>query len=719
MAAEHSPVAAQCHFERGNHMCSSIPVQRFLSVALACATLLIGAVTSTQAQSGGSIGMRQSVIAGGGNVSTGAGLQIAGTIGQAAAGTPMSGGTFTQVGGFWAAGQSPTPNSAPTDIGLSNASVPAQSPIGTAVGVLSTVDPNDGDTFIYTLVSGAGSSDNASFVINGSDLQTAAAVGAQSSYSIRVRTTDRGGLSFEKSFVISVPGGGVVETVQLSAAAYTVAEHAGAAAITIMRTGSSAGVATVVISTSNGTAAAGDYTPVTQTVTFADGETSKTISIPIVDDASNEPNETINITLSQVGGMAVPGDPMTAVLTIVDDDPAGGIISFSQANYSVAETGPGFINITVTRTGDTSRPVTVDYAIPDNSDSTTATPCSMANQISTSRCDFTTALGRLRFAAGETSKTFTVLISQDNYVEGPESLQLNLSNPTGGAVLGASSSAVLTITDDATEPDLSPADDSANFVRQHYHDFLNREPDDAGLNFWTNQLNDCTPKPQCIEVKRVNVSAAFFLSIEFQQTGYLVERFYKTAYGDGAGTSTLGGAHQLPVPVVRVDEFLPDTQQIGQGVVVGQNGWEAALENNKQAYSADFVSRARFASAFPSTMSAAEYVDKLNANAGNPLSQSERDQLVNDLAAGVKTRAQVLRIVAEDPDLSSAEFNRAFVLMQFYGYLRRHPNSAPDLDYTGYDFWLTKLNQFNGNFINAEMVKAFIQSSEYRQRFGR
>ena len=96
----------------------------------------------------------------------------------------------------------------------------------------------------------------------------------------------------------------------------------------------------------------------------------------------------------------------------------------------------------------------------------------------------------------------------------------------------------------------------------------------------------------------------------------------------------------------------------------------------------------------------------------------ERDQLVNDLSTNVKTRAQVLRAVAEDPDLSTAEFNRAFVLMQYIRYLRRNPNDPQDTDYTGFDFWLTKLNQFNGNFVNAEMVKAFISSIEYRQRFG-
>ena len=154
------------------------------------------------------------------------------------------------------------------------------------------------------------------------------------------------------------------------------------------------------------------------------------------------------------------------------------------------------------------------------------------------------------------------------------------------------------------------------------------------------------------------------------------------------------------------------------GVVVGQGNWEQQLETNKQTFVAEFVGRSRFASAFPLSLTAAQFVDTLNTNAGNPLSASERNQLVNDLTNGQKTRAQVLRIVAEDPDLNSAEFSRAFVLMQYIGYLRRNPNDPQDTDYTGYDFWLNKLNQFNGNFVNAEMVKAFILSIEYRQRFG-
>jgi hypothetical protein len=168
------------------------------------------------------------------------------------------------------------------------------------------------------------------------------------------------------------------------------------------------------------------------------------------------------------------------------------------------------------------------------------------------------------------------------------------------------------------------------------------------------------------------------------------------------------------VPIVRLSDFLPDTQEIAQGVIVGQGSWEATLESNKQAFFAEFVQRPPFIAAFPQSMTSAQFVDKLNANAGNPLSATEKDQLVN---SGM-TRAQMLRAVAEHQNLVTAESNRAFVLMQYFGYLRRNPNDAPDSDYTGYDFWLTKLNQFNGNFQSAEMVKAFINSGEYRGRFG-
>jgi PA domain/Domain of unknown function (DUF4214) len=262
----------------------------------------------------------------------------------------------------------------------------------------------------------------------------------------------------------------------------------------------------------------------------------------------------------------------------------------------------------------------------------------------------------------------------------------------------------------------NPIDNSSFFVRQHYLDFLNREPDAAGLAFWVGEIENCTPKPQCIEVKRINVSAAFFLSIEFQETGFLVYRMYKAAYGDTTSPNVA-----IPVPIIRFNEFLPDAQRVAQGVQVGIGDWQGQLEANKTAYAREFVVRQRFLTAYPLTLTAAEFVNQLNMRAGNVLSAAERDQLIAELnATGDMTvgRASVLRKVAEDADLRQQETTRAFVLMQYYGYLRRNPDDPPDADFRGWEFWLNKLNQFNGNFVDAEMVKAFILSIEYRQRFG-
>jgi hypothetical protein len=263
-----------------------------------------------------------------------------------------------------------------------------------------------------------------------------------------------------------------------------------------------------------------------------------------------------------------------------------------------------------------------------------------------------------------------------------------------------------------------PHDQEEFFVRQHYLDFLNRPADPSGLDFWTKNITDCGSNQPCIDSRRVDTSAAFFLSIEFQQTGYLVERIYKTAFGDAQGSSTFNGLHTLSVPFVRFGSFITDTSTIGSGVVVGQGDWQTLLNQNKEVFCGNFVNREDFVAKYPPMMLPATYVQQLNQNAGNPLSATELAALIGEHTAGTKNRAQVLRQIAEHQNLANAEFNRAFVLMQFFGYLRRNPNDQPDLDCTGYDFWLTKLNQFNGDFRAAEMVKAFITSTEYRQRFG-
>ena len=408
---------------------------------------------------------------------------------------------------------------------------------------------------------------------------------------------------------------------------------------------------------------------------------------------------------------------------ILDAVPTG--VQFSAPSYTVGE-GVSHVDLQVTRTGDTTGAASVDFA---TSDTAGALNCNVISGVASSRCDYEIRIKTIRFAAGEASKLVSVFIIDDMYQEGPETFSVSLSNPSGAA-LGAQSAATVAITDNDFTNGVNQIDAAGYFVRLHYLDFLNREPDSSGLAFWTNEITLCSANQACIDGKRINVSAAFYVSIEFQQTGYLVERLYKAAYGDGTGTSTLGGSHQVAVPIVRLLEFLGDTQEIGEGVVVNQTGWETVLENNKQTLTAEFVQRSRFATGFLTSMTPAQFVDKLFLNAGVTPSATGRTTVINEFSGAGDTsnmvaRSRALRDVAENATLTTNEFNRAFVLMQYYGYLRRNPNDAQDTDYTGYDFWLTKLNNFTqpGDDVlvraqKAEMVKAFIVSSEYRQRFG-
>jgi len=312
------------------------------------------------------------------------------------------------------------------------------------------------------------------------------------------------------------------------------------------------------------------------------------------------------------------------------------------------------------------------------------------------------------------SSTATLNIDQMNNL--PLNVPLHLfidSSSNDAAGFGAYTIRMQDVTIAPTSP--NQIDLAEFFVHQHYLDFLNREPDAPGLSFWTNEINLCGGDTACIEAKRINVSAAYFLSIEFRQTGYLVYRMDKASYGNLPGT---------PVPI-KLNDFLPDTQQIGKGVIVNQPGWDLLLENNTQTFISEFVQRSRFTSAFPTSMTPTQFVDKLFANAGLTPSGADYLAAINEFgsatnSADVAARSRALRRVAENSTFAQQDFNRAFVLMQYFGYLRRNPSDSPELtlDFQGYNFWLNKLNQHNGDYIGAEMVKAFIDSGEYRQRFG-
>ena len=293
--------------------------------------------------------------------------------------------------------------------------------------------------------------------------------------------------------------------------------------------------------------------------------------------------------------------------------------------------------------------------------------------------------GNYRFNNLDVGAFYTVTPTLVNYHFGPESRAFSL--------LGNTTEATFTATRDLVISG-NPIDTPDYFVRQHYVDFLGREPDESGFNFWSDQITSCGADAACAERRRINVSAAYFLSIEFQKTGGLVDGLYRASYG------------RRPM----YTEFMPDTAEVARNVIVGQSNWAQILEENKRAFVDSWVQRAAFQSAYGG-LSNAGYVDALISNTSVSFSQAERDALVNELSSGASSRAEVLRQIAENERFVAAKRNESFVMMQYFGYLRREPD--PD----GYAFWLNKLNQFNGNFEQAEMVKAFIVSGEYRSRF--
>ncbi len=392
--------------------------------------------------------------------------------------------------------------------------------------------------------------------------------------------------------------------------------------------------------------------------------------------------------------------------------------SLSQSQSFISENF-NHVRFNVSRQGDLSVAAAVDY---ETSDGTAV-----------SRSDYTAAFGTLRFAPGEASKPIDILITNDVLVEGFESFILTLRNPTDGFILHPTFATVfITVSDNDTQaPTTSPLQDAQFFVRRHYHDFLNRDPssDIAGLNFWAGQITACEsePDPQkkadCLADRRTNVSAAFFLSIEFQQTGYLVHRFYTASYPDSPAR---------PKGLPRLAEFLRDTQEVGRGVVVGVGDWTRQLEENKQSFALAWVERPEFLAQHSSALTAGQFVDALFANSGAVPAANERAAAIAAFGAGgTEGRARALSSVAESGSVYNRQYNSAFVLMQYFGYMRRNPNDAPDTDYRGYQFWLGKLDEFSlpGEDVRnesvafararrAEMVKAFIVSLEYAARFG-
>ncbi|MFL6209455.1 MAG: DUF4214 domain-containing protein [Pyrinomonadaceae bacterium] len=316
------------------------------------------------------------------------------------------------------------------------------------------------------------------------------------------------------------------------------------------------------------------------------------------------------------------------------------------------------------------------------------------------------------------TKSATFFITDDSYVEGNESFRVALANPSESWGITDPRFATVTIVDNDQGPTARPAktdaaeaaitlqtnnpvNGAAYFIEQQYLDFLGRESDAGGFNTWLNVLQDCAYQgfpgpgktgsdPTC---DRVTVSGAFFGSPEFKDKGYFIYRFYKATLPDLFGGGTAG---RKPT----YEEFLTDLNSISGGQTAQEN------EARKTAFTNAWLERPDVRAVYES-LSDADFVDTLARTSG--LTLPNRTQLIADLAAHRQTRAQVLRTIVDDPGFSNREFNSAFVLMQYFGYLQRDPDTA------GYNAWLNYLTS-TGDF--RTMINGFVYSFEYQSRFG-
>lgn len=368
----------------------------------------------------------------------------------------------------------------------------------------------------------------------------------------------------------------------------------------------------------------------------------------------------------------------TSVQLTVDPIPLP-TLSFSSPAYVVNE-GNGNVAIVVNRGGDTSGTIAVSYA---TSDTAGLNPCSLNNGIASSRCDYATTVGTLRFAAGESSKTIFVPIVDDSFSESSESFTITLSNPSG-ATLGLSPTATVAISDNDPVNGTNPINSVAFFVRQQYIDFLGREPDPVGYQGWQDTLKNCAAGDTRCD--RIEVSAGFFRSEEFQTRGYFIYRFYSASLG------------RIP----HYSEFIPDLAKVS-GFLDAQQ-----LEENKVVFVNEFISRQEFQNKYGSLTTPTSYVDALLLTAGLP-NHPSRGAWITGLTNQTMTKAQVLRALIESTEVFNKYFNEAFVVMQYFGYLRRDP----DIHYLD---WIQTMNQNGGDY--RVMINGFLNSLEYPQRFG-
>jgi hypothetical protein len=448
-----------------------------------------------------------------------------------------------------------------------------------------------------------------------------------------------------------------------------------------------------------------DYTKVFGGANIFSGETNVTITVPIVGDQIAEPDETFSLNIS---------NPNAA--TIADDQGKATIVNYVQPSlqFSVAALGVtedvGSALLTVNRSANNLTTSTVEVATVNGT----------ANQ----RTDYTISAAFLTFLPGESSKNFRVPIIDDVYQESIETFDVLLSNP-GGAALGSGTTSIVNIIDnDSAPPSTNPLDnaDARFFVREHYNDFLSRQPDQGGFDFWSSQITQCGSNQTCLRNTRITVSNAFFYELEYQQTAAYVFRLYRAAFGN---------SQPFPNPDATNPQVPPGDQTEARKIpsyaafssdrarLIGS----ANLAEDQLTLANSFVQRPEFTNKYPTNLTASQFIDALLANV---LSDSGADlglqrtaliDLFNQGGTGM-----VLYRVADDSistnpinnrSFIDAEYNRAFVASQYFGYLRRNSDIA------GFLFWLGQVNSAPLRDVprQHQMVCSFITSSEYQLRF--
>ena len=696
-------------------------------------------------QSGGGFDLSRNVIAGGGGSSTGSGnLQVDGTAGQAAAGTTMSNGGFSLTGGFWAEGTAIVPHSISGHLTYTNGTTPAKNVTMTLTGplgftpVVTTTDSSGNYSFSnvpggsnYTVTPSKTGDVNGS--VTAFDASLAARFAANlisltANQQIAADASNNGSVSaFDASLIArtaaNIANAGIAGTWKFSPASLTVNNlnanqtNQNLTAIlvgdvsgnwvpsgpTTMQANSVAAVITVALPNKQDPAGGPSTIPIVAGDTTGQGVGAYDLDVsfdPNVLQPQGTPFDTtgalssgwsITANTSTPGHLVINGFSTTDMtgqgtllylkFNVVGTPNSQTPLAWTSFNFNEGTPGDTDINGQFTVIGPTAAPARISGQIV-NAD---GQPVSGATITVTGGPKLIRAItnsnGFYKVENLETGGFYTVTPSRANYIFAPVNRSFSLIADRTDAVF----------TGMAIGPDANPLESPEFFVRQQYLDFLGREPDQRGLDYWSGQLRTCGSNPDCLNTRRMEVSAAFFIAQEFQDSGLFIYDLYQGALGRRPAYA----------------EYSVDRRKVVGG---------PTLEAKKAAFATSFVECSEFIEQYPLTMTADVFVDALLRRAqqtsGLDLSgeSSNLINLYNSASNSSESRSLVVRSVVEGSRFKQTQYNSAFVLMEYFGYLGRNP------DQDGYDFWLNILNHRDTNNYRG-MVCSFITSAEYQRRF--